>query len=107
MLLGIAPADDTENEMIDLYVAAINPLVRGLAVCDKANTDPAPDDWSGADLGDIVLGANMLCARVYRRKDSPAGLAAMGAGAPVYIERNDPDVAQLLQIGSYSGASVG
>ena len=107
MLLGVADADVSQDGLIDTYVGATNALVRGLPVTDKANTDPAPADWAGVDLAGIVLGANQLAARLYRRKDSAEGVSAIGSASPVFVMRDDPDVAQLLEVGPYERPSVG
>lgn len=53
------------------------------------------------------LGAIMLAGRVYRRRNSPAGVEAMGELGPVYVQRNDPDIAQLLGLGRYARPQVG
>lgn len=106
-LLGIAAGDTTQDDEVDLRVAAANAWVRGLPVCDRADTDPAPVDWSGVELSGIVLGANQLAARLYRRKDSPEGVSVVGATSPVYVLRDDPDIAQLLQVGAYEKPAVG
>lgn len=52
-------------------------------------------------------GATMLAARVDRRRNSPAGVEALGELGPVYVSRNDPDVAQLLGLGRYAKPAVG
>ena len=63
----------------------------------------APESWPDH----VKLGAKMLAARVYRRRNSPAGVESMGELGPVYVSRNDPDLAQLLKIGRYSQPRVG
>lgn len=55
----------------------------------------------------IKLGAKMLAARLYRRRNSPAGVESLGELGPVYVSRNDPDLAQLLRIGRYERPKVG
>lgn len=55
----------------------------------------------------VKLGATMLAARIYRRRNSPAGVESLGEMGPVYVSRNDPDLAQLLQIGRYAPPMVG
>lgn len=107
MLLGVAAGDLTQDDAIDMYVAATNALVRGLPVTDKANTEPAPADWAAPDLSAIVLGADQLAARLYRRKDSAEGVSVIGSSSPAYVLRDDPDIAQLLQVGAYEKPSVG
>jgi hypothetical protein len=49
-----------------------------------------------------ALGAAMLGARLYRRRNSPEGVATFTADGAVYVQRNDPDVAMLLGIGAYA-----
>lgn len=95
--------DDTRDDVdIDGKVAAVNSRVRDWPVADKAalDTQEAADEagWPAS----IVEGATMLAARLWRRGDSPAGVAAFGDFGPVYVQRNDPDVALLLELGDYS-----
>lgn len=49
----------------------------------------------------------MLVARLYRRRNSPGGIEALGDTGPVYISRRDPDIAMLLGIGEYTRPAVG
>lgn len=55
----------------------------------------------------IKLGGKMLAGRLYRRRNSPAGVESLGELGPVYVSRNDPDLAQLLRIGRYERPRVG
>lgn len=80
-------------------VAPVAEAVAALMVRYKGEHDTWPAHW--------VHGARMLAARVYRRRDSPAGVEAMGELGPVYVQRNDPDLAQLLEIGRYAPPQVG
>lgn len=54
-----------------------------------------------------IYGGVMLASRIYRRRNSPGGVENMGELGPVYIQRNDPDIAMLLEIGSYRKPQVG
>lgn len=56
---------------------------------------------------DIALGAAMLGGRLLRRKNSPEGVASFSDLGPVYVQRNDPDVAMLLQLGDWAAPAVG
>lgn len=99
----LAITDDEDNTAIDQVVGAVNVLVRGLPVAQRSNTDPAPADWPA----DVKLGATMLAARIFRRRSTPGGVEAAGAFGVAYVRRNDPDVAQLLQLGEYAAPAVG
>lgn len=101
--LSITDADD--DGFIAVVVGAVNERVKGWPVAQPANLDPAPADWSAFNA--VVLGANMLASRLVRRRNSPDGVSAFAEGGPVYVRRNDPDVAMLLQLGDYAAPQVG
>lgn len=90
-------ATDPERDQLEPVVAAINALV-------PTWIDPPGDDGFPAN---VTMGATMLAARVYRRRNSPAGVEAMGELGPVYVQRNDPDVAMLLGLGNFRPLRVG
>lgn len=85
---------------IDNIVDAVCAYVRGLPVADKArglNVWPA----------NIVEGSTMLAGRIWRRKDSPGGTYTVGGDVPIFVHRQDPDVALLLGLGTYAKPSAG
>lgn len=88
--------DSADDDRIGAIVAAVNVKVRGWPVSRAAvDVDGDPDrPWPA----DIVQGATMLAARLWRRKDSPAGVEAVGELAPAYVMHNDPDIAMLLRL---------
>jgi hypothetical protein len=59
--------------------------------------------WSAA----VDRGANMLGGRLFRRRNSPSGVETFSGDGVVYVQRSDPDIAQLLQLGDYSKPAVG
>lgn len=99
------PAPGQRLDQLTAAVAAANGIVRDLPIALLASTDPAPADWTGHDR--VVLGANRLAARLDKRRGTPLGYEAFGEGGPVYINRNDPDLAQLLALGRYTPPMVG
>ncbi|MCI6557331.1 MAG: hypothetical protein SOW43_07295 [Schaalia hyovaginalis] len=52
---------------------------------------------------DVELGAVMLTARLYRRRNSPAGIEALTDMGATYVSRYDSDVSRLLRIDAYAG----
>lgn len=98
--LGIT--DDRDDTRLAAVVAAVNARVVTWP-CAQVAVNLA--DWSTASA--VVEGANMLAARLFRRKNSPAGVEAFGADGAVYVMRNDPDVAMLLGLGPWQGPAVG
>ncbi len=94
--------DSRDDARVQSIVDAVNHVVRSWPCSAQAVEAP---DWSGAP--DVVEGATMLAARLWRRKGSPAGVEAMGTLGATYVMRNDPDIALLLQLGAYSGPQVG
>ena len=86
---------ERERPEMDDVVRAVNALM----VRYKGDHSEWPEYWR--------QGARMLATRIYRRRDSPAGVEAMGELGPVYVQRNDPDLAQLLELGRYARPMVG
>lgn len=89
-----------DRSRIDSIVEAVNDYVRTLRVADKARGSTA---WPA----NIVEGATMLAGRIWRRKDTPGGTYTVGGDVPVFVHRQDPDVAMLLGLGSYGKPDVG
>jgi hypothetical protein len=98
--LSIAADDTRDDDRLDAIVAAVNNLVRGMRVSEAA---VGATEWPAK----IVQGATMLAARLFRRKNSPAGVEAFGQLGGAYVMRNDPDIAQLLQLGTYQSPQIG
>lgn len=98
---NVDPLDPAEDSTFTPVVEAVNALVRGWPVSQL--TADVPEPWPA----NVEHGANMLAARLWRRKDSPSGVAAFGAEGPFYVQRNDPDVAMLLGLGAYAPPAVG
>lgn len=79
---------------------------------DAANawvtTLPGPQIIGDTWIANIVQGAVMLSARLFRRRNSPAGVEAFSdLGGAVYVQRNDPDIAMMLRIGAYTKPRTG
>ena len=49
----------------------------------------------------------MLIARIDRRRMSPSGVETVTEMGPVYISRKDPEVAQLLELGTWAKPVAG
>lgn len=98
--LSIAPTDARDDGKLDDIVAAVNNMVRTWRISESA---VGLEAWPER----IVLGASMLAARLFRRKNSPAGVESFGQLGAAYVMRNDPDIAQLLALGSYQLPQIG
>lgn len=87
-------------------VAAVNSFIRDLPIAGKAQRDTQEaadlDGWPAR----VVEGGVLLGAALWRRKDTPAGVVASPTG-PIYVRRNDPDVALLLEIGDHGKPRIG
>lgn len=98
--LGIT--DGASDAALTTQVDAVNAKVRGWRCSEAAVGD---DDWTGAPQ--VVAGATLLAMRLWRRKNSPAGVEAFGEGGAAYVMRNDPDIAQMLNIGTWALPGIG
>lgn len=88
-----------DEERLSRIVAAVNGSIRELPVSDRAD---GALTWPAR----IVEGGVMLAGRLFRRKDTPAGVSVMGDGVAVYVRRNDPDIAFLLELDDHSKPAI-
>lgn len=103
--LKITRADD--DALFGVIVAAVVSLVDGLPDIDREASDPLTPDVPGAWTDSTVLGALMLAARLYTRRNSPNGVEAFTDGGATYVARYDPDVARLLHVDGFAKPRVG
>lgn len=102
--LQYTSTDAPRDARLQLRVDAVNAFVRSLPVAsDSLTYGTPPPAWPSY----VTLGGTMLATRLWRRKDSPSGVETFTDQGAVYVSRNDPDVAQLLRIGSYTAPQVG
>lgn len=90
-----------EDSRLLAYVNAVNSQVRTWPTAQRSaapDTDVEDRTWFSA----TVLGAVRLCVRLDMRRNSPEGVAAFSEGGVVYVQRNDPDIAQLLDLGQWA-----
>lgn len=89
--LKLEPGAD--DAVLELAVGATNAWVATVPyVANLEPTDPVTP-WPA----DVVLGATMLAARWYRRRNTPAGIEAFTDNV-VYLPRRDGDVDYLLHL---------
>ena len=104
---SLAITDSDDDEELGDIVAAVNAVVRRWPVSNAAVDTSETADPDRPWPADIARGATMLAARLFRRKGSPAGVEAFGSLGGAYVMRTDPDIAMLLQLGTWSGPQVG
>lgn len=90
---------DASDPALRLAADAVAAYVEGLPIlANRADTSAA---WPAG----VRLGAVMLTARTWRRKDTPTGVASVGDdGSIAYVARFDPDMSRLLGL---DGMAVG
>jgi hypothetical protein len=96
--LDITDTDDDDS--LELVVAAVNSQVRTWRCAQDA---VGQTSWPDR----IAQGTLMLASRIYRRKNSPAGVEAFSTDGAVYVSRNDPDIASFLGMGVHQPPTVG
>lgn len=100
VMLSITVADVRDDAELDAIVAAVNGEVRTWAISTAA---VGQADWPAR----LARGANMLASRLFRRKNSPAGVESFGSLGAAYVMRTDPDIAMLLKLGSWQRPQIG
>lgn len=96
--------DTRDDVQLQAVVDAVNAVVRSWPCVKVAS---GASNWDAPEAAAVVRGSVMLCARLWRRKDSPAGVEGFGANGAVYVQRNDPDIALMLSLGPYAPPMVG
>lgn len=101
--VGLEADDTSKDDDLEPIVEAVNDEVRTWRVAQRSAAPDVPVEDRTWRRG-AVLGANMLCARLYARRNSAEGVYAFADGSPAYVQRNDPDIALLLKLGPHSDA---
>lgn len=89
--------DAADDALLEDVIGAVEVVVA------RDRFDALPDP--SADL-EVYQGAVMYAARVYRRRNSPAGVESFGESVS-YVARWDPDVDRFLRRGAYRFPGVG
>jgi hypothetical protein len=92
------PIPTVDADLLADVCPAAEPVVQRYR--PDVGTDPA------AIPADVYQGAVMLAARLYRRRNSPAGIESMGESV-TYVASFDPDLDQFLRRGRYRIPGVG
>lgn len=78
------------------------------AVTAYVSTLPHIDlDENGDWAAQTKLGALMLAARLYKRRNSPNGIESFAEVGNTYVSRYDSDIARLLHIEAFKKPKVG
>lgn len=91
-----APFADAQ---LEATTTAVNSYVDGLPSIARTSSG----EWGPATR----LGATMLAARLYKRRNSPNGLESFGEIGSTYVSRYDSDIARLLRLESFKIPRVG
>lgn len=94
-----------DDERLQTYVDAVNDQIRTWPTAQRSSAPDTPEGdrtWRR----NTVLGAVRLCVRFDMRRNSPEGVAAFADGGVVYVQRNDPDLAQMLDLGPWATPKV-
>lgn len=84
--LGVAPASTKDGAHLALITEAVVEYVEEHTVEPRGTR--------------VVLGAVMLAARLYARRNSPLGVQAFGDLGTAYVRSHDPDVSRMLGLGA-------
>lgn len=101
-------------DYLDLKQGAADPHVQNPVDATNALVSRLPDinkelDLQGVEVwaADTKLGAIMLAARLYTRRNSPNGIEALNEGGATYVSRYDSDIARMLNIDQHAYPRVG
>lgn len=100
-------------DYLDLKRGATDPHLGRVVDATNALVTALPDKNTVTVYGveqwaaDTQLGAVMLAARLYTRRNSPNGIEAMSDGGATYVSRYDSDIARMLKIDQHALPRVG
>lgn len=94
-----APTEPDDVQALELVISAVTKYVESLP---NIEFDPSGFYWAAT----TKLGAIMLAARMYQRRNSPGGVTAIG-DVTTYVSRYDSDIARLLNLESFTKPMVG
>lgn len=90
--LSLPTVDATNDAALLSVVAAVNSKVA------QWHGYTPDSEWTDAHK----LGALMLAAHLYRRRNTPGGVESFNELGPVYVQRSDPHVSMLLGLGGWT-----
>lgn len=96
--LKLPVADVEDDDLLDIIAVSVTSLIEDLP--DVRRREDLT--WSDA----THLAALMLGARLYRRRNSPAGVEAFTAQGVAYVARYDPDIARILRVDGFTKPKV-
>lgn len=86
--------DARDDDRLTPVVAAVNVFLRRTEKARRIGLADPATTWPD----DLVQGGKMLAARLHRRANSPTGVEAFAVAGPIYVRRNDPDIAMMLDL---------
>lgn len=102
---------EPSTEFLSAVCEAVNSYVWSLPDIDLVTQETELHDGTGEVLvskawgPETRLGALMLAARLYERRDSRGGVISLGESI-TYISKHDADVARLLRLESWAKPKV-
>lgn len=109
-LVGLDTDDHVDDLSLESAINAVNEMIVGWPCSEKflAGLPADPDDRDGiAWPWRLVDGGTRLAAKLFDRRNSREGVVTFGAEGVAYVQRNDPEIAQLLQLGQWAPPKVG
>ena len=93
--------DAADDDLIQMCCVATEPVVERARPDQMAGDPPdyTPD-------GSVYMAAVMLASKLYRRRNSPAGVESFGESV-IYTSTKDSEVARALYQGQFAFPAVG
>ena len=102
--LHLHDQDDSDDVLIVQVCASSEPYVQR---CRPEFTTVVPGGTEYKPDAETYLGAVMLAAREYRRRNSPAGIETFGDAGTTFVARYDPDIDRALRTGKFAPPTLG
>jgi hypothetical protein len=108
--LTLDDADHQFDLALEAAINAVNIKIVGWPCCEDflASLPADPDDRAGITWPwPLIQGGVLLATKIFSRRNSIEGVATFGVEGIAYVQRLDPDVALLLNLGQHRKPKVG
>lgn len=107
--LSIEDSDTEFDLALEAAINAVNIKIVGWPCCETFIASlPPVDEREGIGWPwPLIQGGVLLATKIFSRRNSIEGVATFGVEGIAYVQRLDPDVALLLNLGQHRKPKVG
>lgn len=108
-LVGLDADDHADDLSLEAAINSVNAAIVTWTCSEAFITGlPPVDERDDIDWPwRLVQGGTQLAAKVFSRRNSLEGVTTFGVEGVAYVQRNDPEIAMMLNLGQWRIPKVG